>query len=107
MRILRALQTSAITVALLTACAALSVAESATASSQCHEKHHHNHDSDVDYKRPHIHAKPDPYVRPYSSGQGIRGDFDPYDSFRRNDDEDEPDYDVHRNMYDSDEPDEE
>lgn len=107
MRILRALQTSAITIALLTACAALSVAESATASSQCHDKHHHDNDDEVNYKRPHIHAKPDPYVRPYSSSQGIRGDFDTRSHSRYENDDYDPDYDDNRNMYDSDEPEEE
>lgn len=50
----------------------------ASSQSACHSdhKHHHDSDSETDYKRPHIHAKPQPYVRPYSSGQGIRDDFE-------------------------------
>lgn len=64
---------------LLLLCAALSVNVAvASAESACRDdhKHHHDSDSDTDYKRPHIHAKPQPYVRPYSSGQGIRDDFE-------------------------------
>lgn len=105
MRILRALQTSAIAIALCAACAALSVAESARASSQCNDYHHNKHDDEIDFNRPHIHAKPDPYVRPYSSGQGIRDDFEGGRSYQQPDDDYEPDYDENRNMYD-DEPDE-
>lgn len=107
MRAIRALQTSAIAVLLCAASAFIAATAHAEASSQCddnYHKHHHNDDDEVDYNRPHIHAKPDRYVRPYSSGQGIRNDFDPYNVYRRDDSEYDPDYDDNRNMYDSDEP---
>jgi len=112
MRFVRALKTLSAVMLISSAAMLASVSESVTASSQCDHEHHHDHDhdddSDTDYKHPHIHAKPDRYVRPYSSSQGIRGDFDPYNVFRSEDQESDYDRDHGRNMYDEypDEPEE-
>jgi hypothetical protein len=76
MRATSAFKTS--TIALLLCVASSVFVATASAESVCHSshKHHDDDDSETDYKRPHIHAKPQPYVRPYSSGQGIRDDYE-------------------------------
>lgn len=96
----RTLQTVSITTLLIAACAILTVAESARASSHDdHERHERYHERDK-REGPHIHAKPDKYERPYSSGRGIRDDFETYR-------EPDRDYEDDRDMYLSDEPEDE
>lgn len=112
MRAVRVIQTFSVVtvVSVALALSALS-ALAEDASRVCHDKHHH--DSETDYKRPHIHAKPDVYVRPYSSSDAIRGPYDTRgSSVRRYDDSDrdfefDPDRADDYNLHDSDEPDEE